>query len=280
MDYAAGNFIWETTATKALAPKHYSPDDQTSVDVLEVFDEAKSKVHQDLDKSGVEKWLASEGPSLPAKVRVIFINEHLTNTDDLCINPETLDRVLRQFEVSRQFASCLTKHHQPTRRTQRDSQGQVESREFWYSAVGHSTPPEHSQRVSKRILGWSRLSVWMSHGLDSGRLDLLIVRCPPNVRTKILTGPMEFHQAVAQYPMVIHLFLLRNLYFNDYNAMKAIRAPCFVEVSILSFNAIHTVIVVLIASAGAEAKHYQPSRTYQSLEAALQYMSPTVGVCY
>ena len=70
----------------------------------------------------------------------------------------------------------------------------------------------------------------MNHIFENGTVDILAVRCPRDVKRGILTGSTIFQRSLTDTPMLIHLYFLRNVWFNYYNTIEAIRAPMFDEV--------------------------------------------------
>ena len=103
-------------------------------------------------------------------------------------------------------------------------------KELWYSAVTHSEPERDSQRTSKKILGWSRFTIYSKYDLKDNSTNMIAIRCPEDIKAKIFIGQDQHPLDLSGDPMRAHLFFLRNVWFNYYLMLEEIRKPMFEEV--------------------------------------------------
>ena len=89
--------------------------------------------------------------------------------------------------------------------------------EFWYSVMLKASPKPGKRLLSKRIAGWSRLTVWTACDYASGCITILALRFPRAMKEQILCGPMDVLKRLTCHPMFLHIYVFRHIALNHTN---------------------------------------------------------------
>lgn len=172
------------------------------------------RVYTALDDDRFSSWLeVLDSPARP-RFRLIFIDEDSVSTEKLCITSVLMRKIFHKFKISSHFASSLRRFQSPARNLYVEGEDITQRYEFWYVTVLKSEPKQHSISPSKRVLGWSFMTVWTATDFTIGTTTLLVTRLPLQQKHHLLHESSGFWTQMLGHPMLIHLHLLRTVVEN------------------------------------------------------------------